>query len=196
MKETPKKLFTAYVGESQARNRYTFFSKVAKKEGYVLVSEMFLKTANQEKTHADWFYRMLQGLKKEESFDEMKVLPDADFPTTLGSTIENLKSAVAGEDMEWQTLYPDIVETAENEGYSDIAKRVQAIIRAEKHHSERYGKLLKLVGDDVFFKRGEKVVWICLECGYEVEMDEIPKKFKCPSCSHPRAYFRKKCEEF
>ena len=196
MKETPKKLFTAYVGESQARNRYTFFSKVAKKEGYVLVSEMFLKTANQEKTHADWFYRMLQGLKKEESFDEMKVLPDADFPTTLGSTIENLKSAVAGEDMEWQTLYPDIVETAENEGYSDIAKRVQAIIRAEKHHSERYGKLLKLVGDDVFFKRGEKVVWICLECGYEVGMDEIPKKFKCPSCSHPRAYFRKKCEEF
>ena len=157
---------------------------------------MFLKTANQEKTHADWFYRMLQGLKKEESFDEMKVLPDADFPTTLGSTIENLKSAVAGEDMEWQTLYPDIVETAENEGYSDIAKRVQAIIRAEKNHSERYGKLLKLVGDDVFFKRGEKVVWICLECGYEVEMDEIPKKFKCPSCSHPRAYFRKKCEEF
>ena len=136
---------------SPARNRYTFFSKVAKKEGYVLVSEMFLKTANQEKTHADWFYRMLQGLKKEESFDEMKVLPDADFPTTLGSTIENLKSAVAGEDMEWQTLYPDIVETAENEGYSDIAKRVQAIIRAEKHHSERYGKLLKLVGDDVFF---------------------------------------------
>ena len=196
MKETAKKLFTAYVGESQARNRYTFFSKIAKKEGYGLVSKIFLETADQEKTHGSWFYKMVQGFKKEESFDEMKVLPDADFPTTHGTTIENLKSAIAGENMEWQTLYPDIVETAEKEGYSDIAKRVKAIIRAEKHHSERYGKLLKLVGDDVFFKRGEKVVWICLECGYEVEMDEMPKKFKCPSCDHPRAYFRKKCEDF
>ena len=196
MKETAKKLFTAYVGESQARNRYTFFSKIAKKEGYGLVSKIFLETADQEKTHGSWFYKMVQKFKKEESFDEMKVLPEADFPTTHGTTIENLKSAIAGENMEWQTLYPDIVETAEKEGYSDIAKRVNAIIRAEKHHSERYGKLLKLVGDDVFFKRGEKVVWICMECGYEVEMDEIPKKFKCPSCDHPRAYFRKKCEEF
>jgi len=196
MKETAKKLFTAYVGESQARNRYTFFSKIAKKEGYGLVSKIFLETADQEKTHGSWYYKMVQGFKKEESFDEMKVLPDADFPTTHGTTIENLKSAIAGENMEWQTLYPDIVETAEKEGYSDIAKRVKAIIRAEKHHSERYGKLLKLVGDDVFFKRGEKVVWICLECGYEVEMDELPKKFKCPSCDHPRAYFRKKCEDF
>jgi len=196
MKETAKKLFTAYVGESQARNRYTFFSKIAKKEGYVLVSKIFLETADQEKTHGSWYYKMVQGFKKEESFDEMKVLPDADFPTTHGTTIENLKSAIAGENMEWQTLYPDIVETAEKEGYSDIAKRVNAIIRAEKHHSERFGKLLKLVGDDIFFKRGEKVVWICLECGYEVEMDELPKKFKCPSCDHPRAYFRKKCEEF
>jgi rubrerythrin len=196
MKETAKKLFTAYVGESQARNRYTFFSKIAKKEGYGLVSKIFLETADQEKTHGSWYYKMVQGFKKEESFNEMKVLPDADFPTTHGTTIENLKSAIAGENMEWQTLYPDIVETAEKEGYSDIAKRVKAIIRAEKHHSERYDKLLKLVGDDVFFKRGEKVVWICLECGYEVEMDELPKKFKCPSCDHPRAYFRKKCEEF
>ena len=196
MKETAKKLFTAYVGESQARNRYTFFSKVAKKEGYGLVSKIFLETADQEKTHGSWFYKMVQGFKKEESFDEMKVLPEADFPTTHGTTIENLKSAIAGENMEWQTLYPDIVETAEKEEYSNIAKRVNAIIRAEKHHSERYGKLLKLVGDDIFFKRGEKIVWICLECGYEVEMDELPKKFKCPSCSHARAYFRKKCEEF
>ena len=196
MKETAKKLFTAYVGESQARNRYSFFSKVAKKEGYVLVSEIFLETANQERMHGSWFYRMLQEFKKEEKFDEMKVIPDAEFPTTHGNTIENLESAVAGEDLEWQTLYPDIAETAEKEGYPDIAKRVKAIMKAEKHHSERYGKLLKLVGDDAFFKRGSKVVWICLECGYEVEMDELPKDFVCPSCSHPRAYFRKKCEDF
>ncbi len=196
MKETAKKLFTAFVGESQARNRYTFFSKIAKKEGYVLVSKIFLDTANQEREHGSWFYKMLQGFKKEEPFDEMKVLPEADFPTTHGTTIENLKSAIAGEDMEWQTLYPDIAETAEKEGYSDITKRVRAIMVAEKHHSERYGKLLKLVGDDAFFKRGSKVVWICMECGYEIEMDELPKDFVYPSCSHPQAYYRKKSEDF
>ena len=196
MKETAKKLFTAYVGESQARNRYTFFSKVAKKEGNVLTSEIFLETANQEKVHGSWFYKMLQGFKKEELFDEMKVLPDTGFPTTHGTTVENLKSAIAGENMEWQTLYPDIAETAEKEGYPDIATRVRGIIRAEKHHAERYGKLLKLVGDDAFFKRGNKVVWVCMECGYEVEMNELPKDFKCPSCDHPRAYYRKKCEDF
>jgi len=196
MKETAKKLFTAYVGESQARNRYTFFSKIAKKDGYILISKIFEETADQEKEHGSWFYKMLQGFKKEEKFDEMKVLPDAEFPTTHGTTIDNLKSAIAGENMEWQTLYPDIAETAEKEGYPEIAKRVRAIIRSEKHHSERYGKLLKLVGDDIFFKRGEKVVWVCMECGYEVEMDHLPDDFICPSCDHPRAYYRKKCEDF
>jgi len=196
MKETPKKLYTAYVGESQARNRYTFWSKIAKKEGYVLVTNVFLETADQELQHGTWFYKMLQDFKKEEPFDEMKVLPDATFPTTYGSTVENLKSAMAGEDLEWKTLYPDIAKTAEKEGYPDIAKRVRAIMKAEKHHSERYGKLLKLVGDDAFFKRGKKIVWICMECGYEVEMDRLPDDFKCPSCDHPRANFRKKCEDF
>ncbi|MFX1323456.1 MAG: rubrerythrin [Promethearchaeota archaeon] len=196
MKETAKKLFTAYVGESQARNRYTFFSKVAKKEGYALISEIFLETANQEKEHGSWFYKMLQQFKKEESFDDMNVLPEAMFPTTHGDTPENLKSAIRGENLEWQTLYPDIAKIAEKEGYPDIAKRVNGIIRAEKHHAERYGKLLKLVGDDAFFKRGEKIVWVCMECGYEVEMAELPENFRCPSCDHPRAYYRKKCEDF
>ncbi|MFX1279802.1 MAG: rubrerythrin [Promethearchaeota archaeon] len=196
MKETPKKLYTAYVGESQARNRYTFFSKIAKKEGYALISEIFLETASQELQHGTWFYKMLQDFKKEESFYGMKVLPDAEFPTTYGTTIENLKSAIAGENMEWQTLYPDIAETAEKEGYQDVAKRVKAIVKAEKHHSERYGKLLKLVGDDAFFKRGKKVVWVCMECGYEVEMDALPNSWVCPSCGHSRTYFRKKCEDF
>ncbi|MFW9970239.1 MAG: rubrerythrin [Candidatus Odinarchaeota archaeon] len=196
MKETAKKLYTAYVGESQARNRYYYFSKVAKNEGYVLISKIFDETSDQEKEHGSWFYKMLQQFKKEEKFDAMKVLPNAEFPTTLGNTIENLKSAIAGENMEWQTLYPDIAETAEKEGYPDIANRVKGIIRAEKHHSERYGKLLKLVGDDAFFKRGNKIVWVCTKCGYEVEMDELPKNFKCPSCDHPRSYYRKKCEDF
>lgn len=196
MKETAKNLFTAFVGESQARNRYNFFSKIAKKEGYVVASEIFLETAGQEHVHGSLFYKMLQGLKKEEPFDEMKVLPEADFPTTHGTTVENLKSAIAGENMEWQTLYPNIAEIADKEGYPDVAKRVRAIMVAEKHHSERYGKLLKLVGDDAFFKRGKKIFWVCMECGYEVELGELPKGFVCPSCSHPRANFRKKCEEF
>ena len=196
LKETPKKLFTAYVGESQARNRYTFWSKIAKKEGYALISKIFLETADQELQHGTWFYKMLQDFKKEEAFDDMSVLPDAQFHTTFGSTVDNLKSAIAGEDMEWQTLYPDIVKTAEKEGYPKIATRVKAIIKAEKHHSERYGKLLKLVGDDAFFKRGKKIVWVCMECGYEVEMDELPEDWVCPSCNHPRANFQKKCEDF
>jgi len=194
MKETPKKLFAAYVGESQARNRYTFFSSIAKKEGYGLVAKIFQETADQEKTHGSWFYKMLQEFKKDENFDDFNV--NEMYPTTYGNTIENLKSAVNGETMEYTKIYPDIAETAKKEGYPNIASRTIAISRAEQHHAERYDKLLKLIGDDAFFKRGEKVVWICLECGYEVEMDEIPKDWICPSCSHPRAYFRKKCEDF
>ena len=101
-----------------------------------------------------------------------------------------------GEDLEWQTLYPDIADTAEKEGYPKIAARVRAIMKAEKHHSERYGKLLKIIGDDAFFKRGKKILWICMECGYEVEMNSLPDDWKCPSCDHPRPYFRKKSEDY
>ena len=194
MKETPKKLFAAYVGESQARNRYTFFASIAKKEGYVLISRIFQETADQEREHGLNFYKMLQEFKKEENFDDFLV--NEMYPTTYGKTIENLESAVNGETMEYTKLYPDLADTAEKEGYPHIAERTRAIARAEQHHAERYGKLLKLIGDDAFFKRGEKVVWVCLECGYEVELDELPKDFVCPSCSHPRSYFRKKCEVF
>jgi rubrerythrin len=194
MKETPKKLFAAYVGESQARNRYTFFASIAKKEGYVLISRIFQETADQEREHGLNFYKMLQEFKKEENFDDFLV--NEMYPTTYGKTIENLKSAVNGETMEYTKLYPDLADTAEKEGYPHIAERTRAIARAEQHHAERYGKLLKLIGDDAFFKRGEKVVWVCFECGYEVELDELPKDFDCPSCSHPRSYFRKKCEVF
>jgi len=194
MKETPKKLFAAYVGESQARNRYTFFSSIAKKEGYILISRIFQETANQEKEHGLNYYKMLQQFKKEEKFEDFNV--NEMYPTTYGDTIENLQSAVNGETTEYTKLYPDLANTAEKEGYPEIAKRTRAIARAEQHHAERYDKLLKIVGDDIFFKRGKKVVWLCLECGYEIELEEIPKDFVCPSCSHPRAHFAKKCEDF
>ncbi|MBY9011797.1 MAG: rubrerythrin family protein [Candidatus Lokiarchaeota archaeon] len=194
MKETPKKLFAAYVGESQARNRYSFFSSIAKKEGYVLISRIFLETADQERIHGLNYYKMLQQFKKEENFDDFNV--NEMYPTTYGNTIENLRSAVNGETMEFTELYPDLADTAEKEGYPEIAKRTRAIARAEKHHAERYDKLLKIVGDDIFFKRGKKIVWVCLECGFEIELNEIPKDYICPSCSNPRAYFAKKCEDF
>jgi rubrerythrin len=194
MKKTIKNLMAAFIGESQARNRYTLFAKIAKKEGYGFISKIFEETANQEREHGGWNYKMLQELKKDEPFEDLEI--KAGGPTTYGTTEENLKSAIAGEDYEWKEMYPGFADTADKEGLSGIATRLRAIAKAEKHHSERYGKLLKLVGDDAFFKRGKKVVWICLECGYEVEMDELPKNWKCPSCSHPRAYFRKKCEEF
>jgi len=194
MKETPKKLFAAYVGESQARNRYSFFSSIAKKEGYVLISRIFLETADQERIHGLNYYKMLQQFKTEEKFDDFNV--NEMYPTTFGDTIENLRSAMNGETMEFTELYPDLADTAEKEGYPEIAKRTRAIARAEKHHAERYDKLLKIVEDDIFFKRGKKVVWVCLECGYEIELKEIPKDFVCPSCSNPRAYFAKKCEDY
>jgi rubrerythrin len=194
MKKTVENLMTAFIGESQARNRYTQFAKLAKKEGYGLISKIFEETADQEKEHGGWNYKMLQDLKKDEKFDDLTVT--AGGPTTYGTTAENLKSGIAGEDYEWKEMYPGFADVADQEGYPKIAARFRAIAKAEKHHSERYGKLLKLVGDDAFFKRGEKVVWICLECGYEVELDELPKDWKCPSCEHGRAYFRKKCEDF
>ncbi len=194
MKKTVENLMVAFIGESQARNRYTMFSKIAKKEGFGLIAKKFEETANQEKEHASWDYKMLQDLKKDEKFDDLSLT--AGGPTIYDTTAENLKSAIAGEDYEWKEMYPGFADIAEKEGYPDIASRLRAIARAEKHHSERYGKLLKLVGDDAFFKRGKKIVWICMECGYEVELDELPEDFKCPSCSHPRANFRKKSEEF
>ncbi|MHA1342531.1 MAG: rubrerythrin [Promethearchaeota archaeon] len=194
MKKTIENLMTAFIGESQARNRYTIFAKIAKKEGYGLISKIFLETANQEREHAGWNYKMLQELKKNESFEELTV--SAGGPTTYGTTLENLKSAIAGEDYEWKEMYPGFADVAKEEGLNDIANRLRAIAIAEKHHSERYGKLLKLIGDDAFFKRGEKIVWVCMECGYEVEMDELPEDWTCPSCSHPRDYFRKKSEDF
>jgi rubrerythrin len=194
MKKTVENLMVAFIGESQARMRYTMFSKIAKKEGFALIASIFEETANQEREHATWNYQMLQDLKKEESFGELEV--PAAGPTTHGTTEENLKSAIAGEDYEWQDMYPSFAKVAEKEGYPKIAARLKAIAIAEKHHSERYGKLLKLVGDDAFFKRGKKVVWVCMECGYEVEMDALPEDWKCPACNHPRANYRLKCEEF
>lgn len=194
MNETIQNLAKAFIGESQARNRYSFYSKIAKNEGYEQLTDIFLVTADNEREHAKWLFRMIDQLKKDlnEDIDELKV--DGVVPTTLGNTIENLKAAIAGERYERETMYPEFAETAEKEGFPDIAARLKAIGEAEKHHEERYLKLLKEVEGKTVFKKEEKVYWVCRKCGY-VHEGETPLDV-CPSCSHPSNYFEMMCEEY
>lgn len=194
MQKTFFNLLQAYVGESQARNRYTFYAKIAKKEGFVQVSKIFLETAEQERQHASWFWKMAQTLKSKSSepLDEPK-LDGVAVPTVMGDTAANLKAAAAGEHYETTVMYPGFADVADEEEYPDIAKRIRAIAKAEAHHEERYLKLLKEVKTE-FFKRETKIYWICAECGYIHEGTEPPTT--CPACSHPQGYFYRQSEEF
>lgn len=143
MKETIEDLTKAFIGESQARNRYTFYSKVAKKEGFEQIAEIFLITAENEKEHASWLFRLINELKKksEENLDEIKV--EAVAPTILGTTAENLKAAIAGENYEYTKMYPEFADIAEKESFPEITRRLRAIAKAEEHHEERFKKTLK-----------------------------------------------------
>jgi rubrerythrin len=194
MNKTIENLTKAFVGESQARNRYTFYSKVAKNEGFEQIAEIFLITADNEREHATWFFRMLNDLKAKsnEKLDEIKI--EAAAPTILGMTIDNLKAAIAGENMEYTMLYPEFADVAEKEGFSEIAKRIRAISVAEKHHEERYIKLLKEVEAGTVFKKQKETWWVCRECGYVHFGKEAPEK--CPSCSHAKSFYQVKCEEY
>jgi len=194
MKETIKNLTKAFIGESQARNRYTFYAKIAKKEGFEQIREIFLLTAEQEKEHAKRLFEHIQELKEKssEKLDEIQV--EASVPTTYGSTAENLKAAVAGENYEYTKMYPEFAKTADKEGLSEIAKRLRAIAVAEKHHEERYKKLLKEVEAGTVFKKDKEVWWVCRECGYVHFGKEAPKE--CPSCDHPQSFYEIKCEEY
>ena len=188
--ETINNLTKAFIGESQARNRYTFYSKVAKKEGFEQVAEIFSLTAENEREHAKWLLRMIKGLNKNN--DNINV--EVSVPTTLGGTIENLKAAIAGEHYEHTEMYPKFADVAEKEGFPEIAKRLRSIAIAEKHHEERYKMLLNELEKDTFFKKQKKVYWVCRKCGY-IHYGEKPPE-KCPSCGHPKAYFQVKCEEY
>ncbi|RLI14094.1 MAG: rubrerythrin family protein [Candidatus Hecatellales archaeon] len=194
MGETIKNLVKAFIGESQARNRYTFYAKAAKQEGYEQIAEIFLITAENEKEHASSLFKLINELKKQSggSLDEISV--EAAAPTVLGTTAENLKAAIAGENYEHTKMYPEFAEVAEKEGYPEIAKRLRAIAKAEEHHEERYRKLLKEVEAGTVFKKEKEVWWVCRECGYIHYGKEPPEK--CPSCDHPRSYFQIKCEEY
>lgn len=194
MKDTIKNLTKAFIGESQARNRYTFYAKIAKKQGFEQISEIFLLTADNEREHAKWLFRLINELKKEsgESLDEIKV--EAGAPTTLGDTIENLKAAIAGENYEHKIMYPEFADVAQKEGLTKIASRLRAIALAEKHHEERFKKLLLEIEGKTVFKKQEKTSWVCRKCGYVHEGKTPPEK--CPSCDHPKEYFEVNCECF
>ncbi|MBT5021460.1 rubrerythrin family protein [Candidatus Woesearchaeota archaeon] len=194
MNKTIQNLAKAFAGESQARNRYTFYAKIAKKEGYEKISEIFTLTAEQECEHAKWLFRLINQLKEKSEEDLSELSIDAGVPTIMGTTIENLKTAIGGENHEHTSMYPEFAKVAEEEGYLEIAQRLLAIAKAEMHHEERYKKLLEQLENGTVFKKSEKVSWACRKCGYFFDGEEAPEK--CPSCGHPTSYFEKKCENY
>lgn len=177
--QTEKNLLTAFAGESQARNRYTYFSSAARKEGYVQISAIFEETANQEKEHAKRLFKFLQGGEVEIS---------AAFPAgVIATTSENLKGAAAGEDYETTTMYPNFAKVADEEGLKDIAAVFRSIAVAERRHRDRYLALDKNIAQGKVFKREKPVRWICRNCGYVHEGTEPPEL--CLACAHPQAHF-------
>ena len=194
MEKTLENLTKAFIGESQARNRYTFYSKVAKKEGFPQISELFLKTADNEREHAKWLFRLINELKKKSGKPIDSIIVEAEAPTTLGNTVENLKSAIAGEHYENSEMYPEFAKVAEEEGYKDIAKRLRSISKAEEHHEARYIRLLEIVESGTAFEKTEEVTWICQKCAYTHQGTTPPEE--CPSCDHATKYFEILCEEY
>ena len=181
--ETEKNLLKAFAGESQARNRYTFFASKAKKEGYVQISQIFEETAAQEKEHGERFFSFLEGGVVEIT---------ASFPAgfegdKVGTTLENLHAAASGENEEWTDLYPAFAAKAEEEGFKEVATLFRMVMVAEKQHEKRYNDLAANLKGDRVFKRDESVTWRCINCGYLYEGKEAPKL--CPACRHPQAYF-------
>jgi rubrerythrin len=177
--QTEKNLLTAFSGESQARNRYTYFASKAKKEGYVQISEIFTETANQEKEHAKRLFKFLEG-------GEVEIT--GAFPAgVIGTTLENLKDSAAGEHYEQTEMYPEFAKTAREEGFDSLAEVFEAIAVAEKQHEKRYADLAANIETGKVFKRDEKVTWRCRNCGYLHEGSEAPDV--CPACDHPQAHF-------
>jgi rubrerythrin len=171
--KTEKNLWEAFAGESQARNKYTYFASVAKKAGYEQIAELFLKTADNEKEHAKMWFKALGE---------------------LGDTEANLAAAAAGENGEWTEMYVRMANDAEEEGFDDLARKFRAVGAIEKHHEERYLKLLENVKEDKVFDKGEKTLWECRNCGFIVEAVKAPKL--CPVCEHPQSFFEVRKENY
>ena len=178
--KTEKNLLKAFAGESQARNRYSYFASVAKKEGYEQISAIFTETADNEKEHAKRFFSFL------ESGEGLEIT--AMYPAgKIGTTVENLKAAAAGENEEWTDLYPEFAKIAKEEGFDDVAVCFTMIAKVEKEHEERYRKLAENIEKAEVFKKNVKVRWKCRNCGYVAETEAAPEK--CPACLHPKSYF-------
>lgn len=184
--KTEENLLIAFAGESQARNRYSMYASIAKKEGYVQISEIFLRTAANEYEHAKLFYRKLLG-------NEVKM--EASYPAgVIGDTLANLKAAVNGEGDEADHLYPEFARIAKEEGFDEISLLFSNIANIEKHHQQRYLKLAKNIEKKQVFKRDEEREWVCLECGNIHYGKEAP--LECPVCAHPRAYYQLHVEDY
>ncbi|MFP4520955.1 MAG: rubrerythrin [Fibrobacterota bacterium] len=194
MEKTMQNLAKAFIGESQARNRYTFYAKTAKKEGFERISEIFTITAENEKQHAKWFYRHLLDLNKKSGKNLDALTVEAVAPIAFSNTAENLKAAIEGEHEENSDLYPGFAAVADEEGLPEVAARFRDIAKAEVHHEKRYREILDRVESGTVFKKDTEKEWVCRECGYVHTGKEPPEK--CPSCSHPRKYFEINCEEF
>jgi rubrerythrin len=188
--QTLGNLTKAFIGESQARNRYTFYASRARKEGYEQIAEIFELTAANETEHADTLFKELQKLRGNSTELEVAAIS----PLVLGSTVDNLKAAIAGEHYETTTMYPEFAAVADKEGHPEIAKQLRAIASVEKHHEERYAKLLRLVESGKFFNRDEEIVWVCRKCGYVHRGKQPPDT--CPSCGHTKSFYQRLCEEY
>jgi rubrerythrin len=177
--KTETNLMAAFAGESQARNRYTYFASKAKKDGFVQIADVFEETANQEKEHAKRFFKFLEG-------GDVEI--QAAFPAgVVGSTLENLKASAAGENHEHTIMYPEFAKVAREEGFDAIAMVFNAISVAEKQHEKRFNDLAKNIEDGTVFSKSENVTWRCRNCGYVHDGKEAPEA--CPACAHPQAHF-------
>ncbi len=184
--ETEKNLLASFAGESQARTRYAYFASVAKKEGYIQISNIFEETAANEKEHAKKFFKLLEG-------GDLKI--EAAYPAgVIGTTAENLKASADGENEEWTSLYVNAEKTARDEGFPEIADRFKNIAAVEKQHEKRYRELLNNIEEGKVFKKEKSVKWKCNNCGYIHEEESAPEK--CPACAHPKDYFEVLCENW
>ncbi|MCK4687672.1 MAG: hypothetical protein KAT66_06055 [Candidatus Lokiarchaeota archaeon] len=187
MKKTAKNLMKAFIHEAQARTKYEIFARIAQKEELPLISTNFIKIAEQVKEHAYWIFFMLEQLKKEELIENVKI--EIESPVTYGKTAENLESAIREVEYNGVPIYDDIINTADKEGYTDVAITLKEISQIKRNYLHRFKTLSKLLQD----KNRETLVyiWKCMECGYEVAVDEIPNDFICPSCGHLKQYFKR-----
>jgi rubrerythrin len=184
--KTEQNLLKAFAGESQARNRYTYFASAARKEGFEQIAAIFTETAENELEHAKVFFKHLEGGEAEIT---------ASYPAgRIGTTEENLLAAAEGEKMEWGTLYPGFAETAKKEGFSKVAESFKEISEVEQQHEKRYRKLLENVKKGTVFKKDKEVEWKCRNCGYVHRGKEAPKM--CPACSHPQSYYELRVENY